>query len=29
QPQAQKQASSNQTPQSDPPQDWDDQEIPF
>ncbi len=29
QPQAQKQASSNQTPQSEPPQDWDDQEIPF
>ncbi len=28
QPQAQKQASSNQTPQSEPPQDWDDQ-IPF
>lgn len=29
QPQAPKQASSNQTPQSEPPQDWDDQEIPF
>ncbi|WP_163752420.1 single-stranded DNA-binding protein [Proteus mirabilis] len=29
QPQAPKQASSNQAPQSEPPQDWDDQEIPF
>lgn len=28
QPQAQKQASSNQAPQSEPPQDWDD-DIPF
>lgn len=27
--QAPKQASSNQAPQSEPPQDWDDQEIPF
>ncbi|HIE5373616.1 TPA: single-stranded DNA-binding protein [Proteus mirabilis] len=29
QPQAPKQVSSNQAPQSEPPQDWDDQEIPF
>ena len=29
QPQAQKQASSNQAPQNEPSQDWDDQEIPF
>ncbi|EPD3052898.1 single-stranded DNA-binding protein [Proteus mirabilis] len=29
QPQAPKQASRNQAPQSEPPQDWDDQEIPF
>ncbi|HEK0674472.1 TPA: single-stranded DNA-binding protein [Proteus mirabilis] len=29
QPQAPKQVSSNQAPQSEPPRDWDDQEIPF
>ncbi|MER1775241.1 single-stranded DNA-binding protein [Proteus mirabilis] len=29
QPQAPKQESDNQAPQNEPPQDWDDQEIPF